>query len=102
MNCCICGPVKNCAPFLPKVLSNIEKIGSLFDDYKIVIFYDNSSDNTLNILKEYQNKNPKLLFYVNKNVVSNYRTHNIAIARNYCLDYIRQNAEYYPYFIMMV
>jgi hypothetical protein len=101
MNCCICGPVKNCAPFLPKVLSNIEKIGSLFDDYKIVIFYDNSSDNTLNILKEYQNKNPKLLFYVNKNVVSNYRTHNIAIARNYCLDYIRQNAEYYPYFIMM-
>ena len=101
MNCCICGPVKNCAPFLPKVLSNIEKIGSLFDDYKIVIFYDNSSDNTLNILKEYQNKNPKLLFYVNKNTVSNYRTHNIAIARNYCLDYIRQNAEYYPYFIMM-
>jgi hypothetical protein len=101
MNCCICGPVKNCAPFLPKVLSNIEKISSLFEDYKIVIFYDNSTDNTLNILKEYQMKNPKLLFYVNKNVVSNYRTHNIAIARNYCLDYIRQNAEYYPYFIMM-
>ena len=29
MKCCICGPVKNCGPFLDKVLSNIEKIGAL-------------------------------------------------------------------------
>ena len=101
MNCCICGPVKNCAPYLQKVLSNIEKIGSLFDDYKIIIFYDNSIDNTLDILKEYQNKNPKLLFYVNKNIVSKFRTHNIAFARNYCLDYVRKNVNYFPYFIMM-
>ena len=40
MNCCICGPVKNCAPYLNKNLENIEKICSLFDDYKIVIYYD--------------------------------------------------------------
>ena len=39
MNCCICGPVKNCGPYLTKVFENIEKIGSLFDDYKILIFY---------------------------------------------------------------
>ena len=57
MNCCICGPVKNCGPYLRKVLENIEKIGSLFDDYSIIIYYDNSTDNTLEILKEYQLKN---------------------------------------------
>ena len=39
MNCCICGPVKNCGPYLRKVFDNIEKIGSLFDDYKILIFW---------------------------------------------------------------
>ena len=52
MNCCICGPVKNCAPYLKKVFENIEKIGSIFDDYKIVIYYDKSSDNSLELLKE--------------------------------------------------
>ena len=64
MNCCICGPVKNCGPYLNKVLENIEKIGTLFNDYTIVIYYDQSSDNTLEILKEYQTKNSKLQFYV--------------------------------------
>ena len=51
MNCCICGPVKNCGPYLPKVFENIEKMGSLFDDYKIVVYYDKSNDNTLDILQ---------------------------------------------------
>ena len=62
MNCCICGPVKNCGPYLQKVLSNMEKIGSLFDDYNIIIYYDKSTDNTLDILKEYQKINHKMLF----------------------------------------
>lgn len=101
MNCCICGPVKNCGPYLLKVLDNMEKIGSIFDDYKIVIYYDNSQDNTLDILKYYQTKNPKLIFYVNKNPVSPFRTHNLAIARNFCLQYIRDNKDKFPFFIMM-
>ena len=101
MNCCICGPVKNCAPYLPKVFANIERIGALFDDYKIVIYYDISTDNTLAILKAYQMRNPKLIFYVNKHTPSQFRTHNIAIARNFCLNFIRNNKDLYPFFIMM-
>ena len=101
MNCCICGPVKNCAPYLDKVFENIEKIGSLFDDYKIVIYYDKSKDNTLQKLKEYQSRNPKMVLYVNSNPVSPFRTHNIAIARNFCLNFVRNNKERFPYFIMM-
>ena len=101
MNCCICGPVKNCGPYLQKVLNNMEKIGSIFDDYQIIIYYDNSSDNTLNILKEYQVKNPKMLFYVNNKPISAFRTHNLAIARNFCLNFVRENRENYPFFIMM-
>jgi hypothetical protein len=101
MNCCICGPVKNCGPYLDKVFENIEKIGSLFDDYKIVIYYDKSNDNTLQKLKEYQNRNPRMSLYVNKNPVTPFRTHNIAIARNFCLNFVRNNKETFPYFIMM-
>jgi len=101
MNCCICGPVKNCGPYLKKVLQNIEQISSLFDDYKILLYYDNSTDNTLEILKEYQKRNPKMQFYVNKNPISKFRTHNIAIARNFCLNFIKNNKEKFPFFIMM-
>jgi hypothetical protein len=71
------------------------------NDYKIVIYYDKSKDNTLQKLKEYQNKNPKLTLYVNKNPVTPFRTHNIALARNFCLNFVRNNKEQFPYFIMM-
>jgi hypothetical protein len=93
--------VKNCAPYLKKVFENIEKIGTLFDDYKIIIYYDKSTDNTLDILKSYQKENSRLLFYVNKNTVLSFRTHNLAIARNFCLNYVRDKKEEFTYFIMM-
>jgi hypothetical protein len=101
MKCCICGPVKNCGPYLNRVFSNIEKLGALFDDYVIIMYYDKSNDNTLNLLKQYQKKNPKLVFYINTDRVSRFRTHNIAKARNFCLQKIQQSYSNYEYFIMM-
>jgi len=101
MNCCICGPVKNCGPFLDKVFENVEKIGSLFDNYKIVVYYDHSSDNTLQKIIEYGKKNSKFKYYVNEKPVFPYRTHNIAKARNHCLQYVKKNKNHFPFFIMM-
>jgi hypothetical protein len=101
IECCICGPVKNCGPYLDKVLENIEKIGSLFKDYKIYIFYDESNDDTLIKLLNFQKKNDKLVLFINKKLNSKYRTRNIAYARNNCLNYIRDNQNRFPYFIMM-
>jgi len=101
LNCCFCGAVKNCGPYLDKVFKNIEMLSSLFDDYRIVIFYDKSNDNTLQKLKEYQLRNSKLYFYVNPAVLSSFRTYNLAIARNWCLQYVKQNKDYFPFFIMM-
>jgi len=102
MKCCICGPVRNCGPFLDKIFENIEKIGSLFEDYQILIYYDNSDDNTLDKLKLYQSKNNRLKFYVNKILTSKYRTHRLANARNFCLNYVKTlDINEYPFFIMM-
>jgi len=101
IECCICGPVKNCGPFLDKVFENVEKIGGLFKDYKILIFYDASNDDTLNKLINYQKRNNKLKLYINKKPKTKFRTHNIAYARNHCLNYIKKYKEQYPYFIMM-
>lgn len=99
MKCCICGPVRNCGPFLDKVLRNIEKIGELFDDYEILIYYDTSTDNSLHKLKEYQKINPRLKIYINTYLTSPFRTHRLATARNFCLEYVKSNE--YPFFIMM-
>jgi hypothetical protein len=101
MNCCICGTVRNCGPFLNKVFKNIEKIGSVFDDYTIRVYYDISTDNTLDVLKEYQKKNSRLSIYVNKKQLDEYRTFRIAKGRNVCLKYIMENQTRFPYFIMM-
>jgi hypothetical protein len=81
----------------------VEKLGDLFTDYQIILFYDESSDDTLDKLKAYQQINPKMQFYVNKTLVSKYRTHRLAFARNWCLEYIRRNCPLneYPFFIMM-
>jgi hypothetical protein len=101
MKCCICGPVKNCEPFLNKVLENIELIGAFFEKYKLIIFYDKSTDNTLLKLKEYQSKNPNFQLYINTTEVSQFRTIRLAYARNFCVNYIKQNLPDYDFFIMM-
>ena len=53
--CCICGTIKDCAPYLERVLQNIEKIGNLFEEYVLIFACDISSDNTLEILQNYNN-----------------------------------------------
>jgi len=102
--CYFCGPVRNCGPYLDKVIHNIEILGETVfnDNYKIVIFYDQSTDNTHDILKKYQHKltNNKFVFYINNKRKSKYRTHNIAFARNQCLKYI-YNEQKWNLFAMM-
>jgi hypothetical protein len=78
----------------------MELIGKLFNDYKIIIYYDDSEDNSLNKLKEYQAKNDKMHLYVNKTLLP-YRTHRIALGRNTCLEMIKKMYSDYPFFIMM-
>lgn len=62
MKCCICGTVKNCGKYLDSIFSNIEKIGTLFEEYVILIYYDDSEDDTLDKLEEYKKKNERLFF----------------------------------------
>lgn len=101
MSCCICGTVRNCGPYLNKIFQNMELIGNVFKDYRIILYYDNSTDDTLDKIKKYQEKNPKLILYVNENKMLPYRTHRIALGRNICLNIIRENFSNYEYFIMM-
>lgn len=99
--CCICGAVKDCAQYLERVLANMEKIGSIFDEYVIILCYDDSIDNTLKILTDYAEKNSRVRLLINTIHVEGGRTHKIAHARNHCLKHIREYFSDYNYFIMM-
>lgn len=100
MNCCFCGTVKNCGPYLNKVFENIEKLGTLFDDYMIVVYFDNSNDDSLNIIKQYKEKNPRFMYYHNAKEVSKYRTHRLAHGRNKCIKLVYEKFKC-PYFAMI-
>lgn len=101
MKCCICGTVRNCGNFLNNIFAIMEQIGTIFDDYKIILYYDHSDDNTLENLKKYSLTNSKMIYYENTEPLLEYRTHRIAKGRNKCLELMQTNCTDYEYFIMM-
>lgn len=101
MKCCICGTVRNCGVYLDKIFENMELIGGLFNQYVIILYYDESNDNTLEKLINYQSKNRNFILYINRETLSPYRTHRIAKGRNKCLEIMRNRFSDYDHFIMM-
>ena len=63
-SCCICGTVKNCGKYLDDVFMNIDKIIKLFKNYQIIIYYDDSTDDTYEKLNKYKQK---YKFYIDIN-----------------------------------
>ena len=103
--CCICAAVKDVACHLPAIFANMERIGNIFEDYRVVFFYDTSDlwyDNTLDVIKEYQTRNSKVALIVNPTPLTNVvKTRKLAHARNACLQYIREQCPTFQYFVVI-
>lgn len=56
----ICGVCRNIEKELPYSKRIVEQIGSLFSDYRVVLYENNSSDLTSNLLKSWEQQNLKL------------------------------------------
>jgi len=99
----ICGCAKDVGSYLDDVFDNIGLIGKLFDDFHIIIYYDNSEDNTLDKLHKWNEYyQDKMTLLIGKDPLTNIRTQNIANARNHLLRKIYElNDDDFPYFIMM-
>lgn len=99
----ICGCVRNTGTYLHDVFENIEKIYDLLYDYHIIIAYDESDDDSLNILKKYKDKyKDKFSLLIGSRPLSKIRTENIANARNKIINEINGlNFRGFDYFIMM-
>jgi len=86
----ICGVCKDVAGRLPFSIKIMEKIGALFSDYRIVVYENNSSDNTVDILKAWEGCNSRVLMICEQlekaNLEKFFRPECIARARNIVLD----------------
>jgi glycosyltransferase involved in cell wall biosynthesis len=97
MDLCLCLCVYNNEDGLPYVLKNVDKI----TPSNVLVLYDTSNDKSLEILQEYATTRPHVRIIINTKRPSNYKTENIAHARNALLNIIKMEYSTIPYFIMM-
>lgn len=57
----ICGVGKNIAPFLSNMIGKIEALGKNFKDYTVIIYENNSTDQTVQFLKQWAKANQKVM-----------------------------------------
>lgn len=101
-NCFIVGCARNCARYITPVFENIRQISSLFRDTRVIISYDISQDNTLDILRAEEARTPNMEILTHTNPLSSIRTERIANARNRLIQ--RMKALYrkgWDYFIVL-
>lgn len=56
----ICGVCKDVESALSAVISSVEETGSLFRDYQVFVYENNSQDNTAEILNKWEEKNRRV------------------------------------------
>ena len=87
---------------LPPVIKNIKTLINLFTDTKVNFFYDKSTDDTLQILQNFQKEYPHCVdIIINTTPRSSSRTTNIAHARNQLLQHTLTKYPEHQYIIMM-
>jgi hypothetical protein len=78
--------VRNCAPYLAKVLSNVDRLRTLFPTFSLIVAYDHCSDNSEKILCQYKRTSGYPVYLLPTEETSPLRTVRIAHARNRCLE----------------
>src|SRR5437016_13480084 len=62
----ICGVCKDVAKAIRNGIENIEATGERFKDYAVIIYENNSSDDTAKILEEWSKRNSRVVFITEK------------------------------------
>lgn len=92
------GCAYNCAPYLPEVRANIERMGSLFETWKVVVSENSSTDGTRDILTSWDRTEVLVLDHLGAEPA---RTLRIAAARNAYLDRVRAALADFDLLIML-
>lgn len=87
MKCLFAGCIRNGEKYVLQSIKNILEYSNLFDDYKILLIENGSSDNTKEILKSIKNQKIQIFFKDELNSIK-YRTLRLAKCRNFILQLI--------------
>jgi hypothetical protein len=85
MSAC-CMTVRDCAPYLPDVLSNVNRLRTLFPTFSLIVAYDHCSDASEKILRQHKQRASYPVYLLPTEETSPLRTVRIAHARNRCLE----------------
>jgi hypothetical protein len=55
-----CGLCRDVRPFLPRLVARLERLGSMFQDYRVVLYENDSKDATREFLSDWQEVNPRV------------------------------------------
>jgi hypothetical protein len=87
---------------LPYVIRNLIHLKDLFFSFQIIFYYDHSADNTIYLLKSFQNEYPEIITIIENPIsVNGNKLDKIANARNNILKMIYNKFPEYEYFAMM-
>ena len=100
MKCIIGGCARNIEKQLEVSLPDIIKIGEQFDEYSILIYENDSTDRTLDIIKTFQRDYPEINLISEKLVVGT-RTEILSQGRNILLQQLIDNYSEYDFYIQM-
>jgi hypothetical protein len=102
----ICGITKDDAAVLPLTIARIEKTGSFFRDYRVIIYENDSRDNTLDLLEKWAAANPRVKILTESisgtEIMQWSRTEKLAHFRNRYLQLIKEDKEYATFDFVIV
>ena len=100
-NVIFAGCCRSVEPFIKKNLQNIEECSKKFNNYSVIIYENDSSDKTRQILNE--NKRDNYHYIFEDNIKEPKRTKRLARARNLILDKVNEinKDKYYQYLILL-
>lgn len=104
----ICGLARDVANDLPRVKERIERAGRLFKEYRVVIYENDSKDNTVELLNAWQAENSNIMVLSEKlgatqwgQVRDRERMEHLAKCRNQYLAYVKEHFSEYDYLLVL-
>ena len=102
----IAGCTKNSATYIQDRIIKLHEMGRYFNDYCILLYENDSTDNTVNILKSNQNSHFNYISETNiieriKHKQLHNRVQILCYARNQLLHYVKSNYSHYDLLIMI-
>jgi hypothetical protein len=104
----ICGLARDVERILPQTIARIESMGTLFADYRVVIYENDSQDQTKDLLTQWAQRNPKADVTIeqrgdpiNPNARCLRRAERMANYRNTCLEAVRTRYKDFTHVIVV-